>query len=88
MSKYRSLLIDNGWELIAYTTSDSDGLLRAVKVYGSFHPTPYSLTVSCNQSSDKISCDTTIGSVRGRITKRTLKYNNELEELLDKIKAL
>ena len=55
VSKYRSLLINDGWKLEGST---SDGFLKAVKSYDKImmYSVSLSLTVSCNQSSDKVNC--------------------------------
>ena len=89
-SQYRSLLIDDGWKLQASNISTSDGFLKAVKFYDKImlYSLAVSLTVSCNQNSNKINCTTIIStSTQGPVKQRILN-NKELKQLLDKIKAL
>ena len=94
MSKYRSLLINSGWNIESSNISDSDGFLKAIKSYGGFASTIYSITVSCSQNFNKINCVTTLGTpgypgqyLPGRVDERALN-NKDLKELIDKIKAL
>ncbi len=91
ISKYRSLIINDGWEIVAYNVSTSDGFLKATQLYNRTFLVAYSLTVSCNQSSSEINCDITVGTTEyghtSRVTKKALNIK-ELKQILDKIKAL
>ena len=90
ISKYRSLLIKDGWKLQASNISTSDSFLKAVKFYDKImlYSLAVSLTVSCNQSSNKINCTTIISTSNQGPAKQRVLNNKELMQFVDKIKAL
>ena len=90
VSKYRSLLINDGWKLQASNISTSDGFLKAVKFYDKImvYSLAVSLTISCNQSSNKINCTTIISTSNQGPVKQRILNNRELNQFLDKLKTL
>ena len=90
VSKYRSLLINDGWKLKASNISTSDGFLKAVKFYDKImlYSLAVSLTISCNQSSNKINCTTIISTSNQGPVKQRILNNRELNQFLDKLKTL